>query len=330
MKAEHRKQLEKNELVTRLQGLWKGSGDNKISSTVWVVVGAVALLGVLIFAWQYFSSQSQKNRSVQWREIEQATDPKDLESIIESNKGTQVAVAAKAQLARLSFNEGLTNLNTQSQRESAIAKIEKARDLYEQIRKEAKDDKQLVREATMGEARAEESLVGIPKGDNSSETRGSLDKALELYQDAADKFGDMPQGKDAAARAKEIKENKQQIQEFYVDLNKQFSTTSLPVPPEPKFTPSPGFTPNSSTTPSLPVTPATPLPAPPKSSEPPAKTSPAPKLPTPLAPPPKTEIPKNGNGAEKSKDGKEPAKPILPKPEKPEPAKPKPGTPPSK
>ena len=296
MKADHRKQLEKNELASHLDRLWKGAGDVKSNTTIWIVAGVIVLVGVLIFAWQYYSSASQKNQASQWRQISDATDAKDLESIIENNKGTQLAAAAKAQLARITLNDGLNKLGTESQREAAIANIEKARELYEQVRAEAKGEKQLQREALLAEAKAEESLVGIPKGDNPSEMRGSLDKALQLYEEAASNFGDTPQGKEAAARAKEIKENKQKIQQFYVDLNKRFTKFEVPKLEAPKFdSPKPGD--------NLP---------PPVIPEPPAKTTTPPKVTPPLLAPPKTEEPKK-NQTNPPSPKTSAAKPMPPK-----------------
>jgi hypothetical protein len=298
MKAEQRKQLEKNELASHLDRLWKGAEGAKSSSTVWVVVGAVVLVGVLIFAWRYYASESQKNRSSLWRQIEQATTEKDLEPIIEGNRGTAVARAAKAQLARILMSEHLDKLSSQFQRKDAIVGVQKARDLLDQVIKESADDKQLLREALLSRAKAEEVLVGIPKDDNSSESSGNLDTALTFYQETADKFADSPQGKEAAERAKEIRDNKPRIQKFYEDLNTHFRKTDISKPPEP---PAPELTPIA------PPLPNDPLPPLPKPVEPPAKTTPMPTLP----PPPKTEEPKP-----KTDPKTDPAKPKVDPPPK--------------
>src|SRR5262249_54048823 len=127
MKAEQRKQLEKNELASHLDRLWKGASDAKSSSTIWVVVGAVILVGVLVFAWRYYSSESQKNRAEIWRQIEQATLEKDFEKIIEENRGTEVARVAKAELARINLSEGLRKMCSQIQRKEGIIAVQKAR-----------------------------------------------------------------------------------------------------------------------------------------------------------------------------------------------------------
>lgn len=307
MKAEQRKQLEKNELASHLDRLWKGAGDAKSSSTIWVIVGAVILVGVLVFAWRYYANETQKNQAEVWRRIELAsTEEKDgktitvedkLEEIIAENRGTEVGRVAKAELARVSFADGLNKLCSDIQRKSGIVAVEKARDLYEQLIKEAADDKQVQRESMLARAKAEEALVGIPKNDNPSESRGSLDKALELYQAMADKYGDAPQGQEAAERAKTIRENKARIQLFYDELNKRFAKSEslksdipdFPMIPSPKIN--------------------DPLP-PPKPVEPPVKTTPS----TPLAPPPGATPPKT-----------DPPKADAPKldPPKTDPAKPK-------
>src|SRR5438128_8611377 len=130
MKADHRKQLEKNELADHLSKWWKGTGEAKKSSTVWVVIGAVALIGVLIIAWRYYSDSTQRNRAAVWKRIEQATKPSQLEEIINENRGTSVGRAAKAQLARVIFNDGLEKLANKDTRSKAIADVEKARELY--------------------------------------------------------------------------------------------------------------------------------------------------------------------------------------------------------
>ena len=140
MKAEQRKQLEKNELASHLNRLFKGAGDAKSSSTLWIVIGAIALTGALILAWRYYADSSQKNRASLWRQFEQAGNTNELEGIIESNRGTTIAVAAKAQLARIVMTEGLATLGDPSKRAAAIASVERARELYEQVAKEAKDD----------------------------------------------------------------------------------------------------------------------------------------------------------------------------------------------
>jgi hypothetical protein len=81
----------------------------------------------------------------------------------------------------------------------------------------------LAQEAMMGAAKAEETLIGVPKEDNPSEFRGTLERAIELYQKLAETYPDSFQGKAAAKRVKELQEKGPQIQAFYVELNKRLS-----------------------------------------------------------------------------------------------------------
>ena len=55
MKAEHRKQLEQNELAGRLSRWWKGT-EGKPSTTLWVVVGVIVLLASIYFFWKYLAT----------------------------------------------------------------------------------------------------------------------------------------------------------------------------------------------------------------------------------------------------------------------------------
>src|SRR5262245_23720688 len=165
MKAQQRKQLEKNELADRITRWWRGDPESKSKSSpvYWAVLGLIALAVILYFAWRYYSDSSLRTRSAVWSDVDLATENSRLEEIIETNRGTPAAWAAKAQLARGALQKGLNELGSDSFRSGAIANVEKARDWYSQLSKEATDDVELQREATLGAAKAEEALVGIPK-----------------------------------------------------------------------------------------------------------------------------------------------------------------------
>lgn len=219
MKAEQRKQLEQNELVARLTRWWKGNDTSKSSTTMWAVVGIVALVVILIFAWRYYADATFKTRSSLWGEVQVAHENSQLEQIAEANRGTPAARTAKAQLARGWLQDGLGKLGSEILRPTAVENVEKARKAYDELLKEAADDLPLQREALLALAKAEEALVGVPKKDNAAEERGSLDKAAELYQQLAEKHKDSLQGKSAAERASDIQKNKATILAFYKDLN---------------------------------------------------------------------------------------------------------------
>jgi tetratricopeptide (TPR) repeat protein len=289
MKADHRKQLEKNELADRLARWWKGGSDQaKSNSTFWGILGAAVLVVVLIFAWRYYAVSGQNSQGLVWAQIDAEAEKgnfdqtsKGLEAIVEANHGTSVGRAAKAQLARLSFNDGINRLCNDQTRSQAIANVEKARTLYGELVKESNDDPELQREAMLSVAQTEESLVGIPKAEG-NESRGSLDKALELYDEAVHKYESTPEGKQAAARAKDIRENKEKVQQFYDELGKRYGKPETPTTPRGDLPGSPGPLGLPSYGPDTPG-PSNPLAPPP--GEPAPKESSTPQT-KPLAPPP--------------------------------------------
>jgi hypothetical protein len=325
MKADHRKHLEQNELAGRLARWWKGTGESRTSSTTWGIVGAALLIVVLVIAWRYYSESDSRAQAKVWPQLDGSPSESDLKSIVESNRGTPVGRIAKAQLARVQLNDGLNKLCSRDERSKAIASVEDARTAYRELINDAKDDVLLEREAMLSVAQAEEALVGIPKSDSPTESRGSLDKALELYEQAAQKFDKTPQGTVAAARAKDIRENKAKIQQMYDELNQRFAAVgSTPNPTEPPLGSYPGDPASipsygSEPAPSKSNEPIKPLDVPP--GEPATKSQPATES-KPLAPPPGT--PKEDKTTEKK-----PTEPLAPPPatnkkpssEKPDPSK---------
>src|SRR5262245_30182810 len=323
MKAEERKHLEQNELLARLSKWWKDtrSGENKPSNTVWIITAGVALFALLIVGWRYYAGSAQKSRANLLAELDWATTAGQLEQIADTNKGTAIGRAAKAQLARAILSDGMSKLGSEAARPAAIMFLVKARSLYDDLAKAAADDADLLREAMLCRAKAEESLTAVPNPENKAEVLGNLDKAQELYDQLAAKYADTAEGKEAAGRARDIKEHKADIQKFYEELQKRLTrgvdpkldpTTPAPtpgssVPVGPQITP---IIPKS-TEPLVPVKPAlTPVEPPKKKSaedKPTDAKSVDPKAPTPATPAPATDAPKPA-------DAKPPAPAPAPKP----------------
>jgi hypothetical protein len=309
MKAD-RKHLEQNELADRLNRWWKGTGEARSSSATWGIIGAALLVVVLVIAWRYFSESGSRAQAEVWPQIEDAS-AKGLAAIAQGNSGTTVGHIAKAEFARMKLNDGLNKLSSQFTRSEGIGDVVEARKAYTELITEARGDAPLVREAMLGAAQAEESLVGIPESDNPGQSRGSLDKALELYEQTAKEFDKTPQGNQAVARAKDIRENKAKIQQMYDDLNRRFapidstprpSNADLPFghPPIP-----PSFGPEVAPNPAEPMKP---LAAPPGEPAPKTQKQPDDK---PLAPPEKSKDEKTAP-ATKPADSKPLAPPPTP------------------
>jgi len=235
MKAEHRKELHSNVLAHHLNTWIKAvkSKSSPTSITFWVF-GALIL--VLIGAWFYYQSYKAKAASALWTRLDVATSTgnvRALQEIADANasRGTVQARTARFQIARLKLQRGLNSLGSEkpdpedsgdgktprTQRQAAIANIEEARNLYNELAPEASGFPLLVQEALMGAAKAEESLIGIPKADGSGD-RGTLERAKELYDKLAKEYSDSFQGKAAAKRLAEL-DNPETLN-FYESLAK--------------------------------------------------------------------------------------------------------------
>jgi tetratricopeptide (TPR) repeat protein len=151
-------------------------------------------------------------------------DLERLEQIATEERGTVPARAARFQMARELLDKGLQNLYSErsDERATAVDQLERSRDLYEQLARESTDLPVLGQEAAMGAAKIEEALAGVPKADNADETRGTLDRALELYEKLAASNPKTFQTEAAAKRAEELKGKRSQIQQFYTELSKRY------------------------------------------------------------------------------------------------------------
>lgn len=211
MKAEQRKELERNALAKRISDAGQALKNRPSNGTLifWGVVLAV-VIGVVAF--RYFRGKSETSTSARWLALDKITNVDELDGFIKSNAGTPAARTARFEEARYRLEWGVKNLGSRADQAKAIDELKKARDLYGELAGQSKDMPVLVQEAMMGQAKAEEAL--------SVSDAGSLDKAVELYEKLAKDHPDSFQGKAAAARAKEIQEKKADIQKLYQDLAK--------------------------------------------------------------------------------------------------------------
>jgi hypothetical protein len=228
MKAEHRKELETNVLADRVGKFVEAMrGGPKGALRIWIVVGLVA---IAIGLGYYLYQSTYTDTSRLWTQLDAAKDAQQLEELAKDNSGTIPARTARFEVARIFLAEGVQNLGSPvklagglTTHEDAVQKLEKARTLYEELSNEARDVPMLAQEAMMGSAKAEESLSGTPKADNPKETRGTLQRAMELYQKLADAQPETFQARAAKEKVKELQDavTRAKLQEFYVQLNQQ-------------------------------------------------------------------------------------------------------------
>lgn len=216
MKAEHRKELQTNVLADRMGRLVQGMRSTKGTSSLVAWVLAILAVGTFI-AW-YLASGSGAATSQAWVSVYDNVSPITLAQTESSNPGTLPARTAQFQQARILLQKGLENLCS-ANRASAVNDLEKVRGLYATLKPQCGDDTVLIQETLLGQARAEEALVGIPKNEEEGrdQYRGSLDRALEFYQAYLQSLRkDFPKLDDADADHSKYKE----VKDVYEDVKK--------------------------------------------------------------------------------------------------------------
>ncbi len=249
MKAEQRKELERNALRENLRELAEAL-KKKPSNRTLILCGIGVLVALLFAGFVLLRKGSSEGVSSRWAKLDSisslnsvsdlepfAKDDAKLKALIEEHKknstplspaeldqireellqkfiedyrGTTAARTARFEEARYRLEHGVQNLGNKDHYAYAVENLKKARDLYEQLAPESGDTPVLVQEAMMGAAKAEEALAAT--------SEGNLDRAVELYEKLAKAYPDSFQGKAAEARAKELREKGDQIKAFYAKL----------------------------------------------------------------------------------------------------------------
>jgi hypothetical protein len=223
MKAEHRKELEQNALAHNLAKSAEALKSH--GKMIRLVAGVVlAVVAVTVVSW-YFLSGVSVAQSQLWDRLSAANDVAAFEKLAADNRGTVQARTAQFEAARLLVQDGFTDFGTSERHADAVAKLDKARDLYKALIPESTSFPLLHQEALMGVARIEETLCATPRIDASGQMYGTLAKAEEYYKKVATDFADTFQGKKAKERLDVIQnpEKRDELQKFYFELNRRFT-----------------------------------------------------------------------------------------------------------
>ena len=239
MKAEHRHELETNDLAAGAKALvQKVKTGQVVPPKVLAGVLAVALIGG---AWYYFAKSSRSAAATSWArfaDLVRTGGPTDLEEFAKINGTDTPGRLARLELARAKLGaDGIAKLAVKDveQRSKAVASIEAARGELTTLADEFKGDKTLQTSCLLDAAEAELSLVGIAKTPGGSDFRGTVAGCVALLKQAADAIGgDTAAGQAIAKRMADLEANKAQVEEVGVKLN------SLLTPP-PSLVPSDGL-----------------------------------------------------------------------------------------
>ena len=232
MNAEHRHQLEQNELAASVQTLWEKAKSGKLIShrVLGIIVAAVLVLGL----WWYLASSGKSAASAQWKDLDQVVSKSSLEEYAKANASSAAGRIAQLQLARVKFGpEGLSRLNNRNAetRGKAIASIEEAKTEFLKLADEFKSDPTLRAQCLDLAAKAELSLVGVPKAKDSTEFKGSVDLAVAHLRTLADTVGkETAAGKAALEQAADLEKNKDKVVLLGVELERELTPSPLSSP----------------------------------------------------------------------------------------------------
>jgi hypothetical protein len=246
MAFEHQQQLNQNALYTWAENLLESARSGRLFTTraVGLLVAVLLVIGVIVFVTR--SGKSDKSRV--WTEYGTATSIKKLTEFADANPKSPAAKAARLQAARIVLGpDGLDRLNIKDkdQRAKAIANVEKGREEMTKLADDLKDDLTLRVLCLRSAGEAELALVGIPKEGSTDQYRGTVDKAVEYFNQAAAAAGSTtPAGELAKKKADDLVANKSEIQMLGIRLNSMLSNTGLaplapgglgnPIPATPK------------------------------------------------------------------------------------------------
>jgi len=211
MKAEQRKELETNALADRMGHLMQRMKTQPRRSTMYYVVGMIAVVVVFALAirWLQVSRQSDSER---WYKLYNQTGPM-LQNLAQAEGDTNAGKAAKFEFAwRIFWEGGIKRIGVGNATE-AMDNLDSAAGLYRKLAEECSGDPLWEPEALYGLAVIEET--------HAVENLDALDRAKVLYENLAKNHKESARGKLAAQWLEnyETPRGKQELQNIYQELH---------------------------------------------------------------------------------------------------------------
>ncbi len=240
--AKHEPKAEPNALATTLTGGWDKFKQGKLISypMMALILVIVAAIGVTV----YITRSNKKAESAKWVELDSLGTIESLEEFAQKNPGTAQGRLASLRAAGGRLGpEGLDLFAAPNPdvRKKAVENVEKARDTFAKLVDEFKDDPTSKAVCLLGCAKAEASLVGMPKegqvidplNPKAIESRGDPAKAVEWLDRVAEAAPETDWGKDSKKLADTLRN--QNTKEQVITL--QASAYSIPAPSLPGMDP---------------------------------------------------------------------------------------------
>jgi hypothetical protein len=189
MKADERKEIETNKLrawLSRMKTKMQGR-------SLYVFVGTLILIvavGAIIWFWRSSVAAADSTRWIEFRAAMDADEPKKYQEIIDAEKHSDkvtVKLAKFMKARRIMYGDGMDQLGSPNARDrtTALEKVEEGRKLYEEVAGELTDYPVLQQEAWLSCAKAEETLLGIPRANDDKAMRGDFNRMIEYLKKAA-------------------------------------------------------------------------------------------------------------------------------------------------
>jgi hypothetical protein len=246
------------------------------------LIGLVVAMLVVVGLWMYLQKSSRSADVDAWRTLDMTMNAESLGKLADSSPNNTIGRVARLQQSRLQFTvEGLPRLtvNDPALRTKGIESIETARDSFRKLAEEFKGDLTMRAQALELAAKAELSLVGIPKSVGGTDYRGTVENAMGYYNELLKTVGEATTAGEATKKKlDELTKKKDDILMLGMTLNNRYKP--LAVTPEIKAPDSLKTDTKSSTEPTAPTT----------ITPPPAVTPPAAPPMAPVATPPMTPM----------------------------------------
>lgn len=231
------KSTEQNALATRLSGFWSNFKQGKIVSYKWmaIILVLVATIGV---TW-YIFSERRSAASRRWVEEDEAKSVEAQEEISKKYPGTIQDKLARLQIARALLSDDgieLLGASTDTRRNEGVANIEKAREMFQKLLDDFKDDPVFKPQCLLGLAKAEAALVGVPSAPGQLiDFKGKVPKVVEyLDQLAAAAAPDTPWATDSKKMADALRDEKSASYAKFIEIQQSMFKLTPPGPEIPK------------------------------------------------------------------------------------------------
>lgn len=171
MKAEERKELKTNTLVSTLERVGRRFREGPSRRTM-IVIGIGVLALILIVTISLVKNANERKSARRWGELMTADKTEDLGDLADKNASTDAGRAARLQLARAELRKGTDDLLKPAIYNDAVKRLKATADEFEKLAKDyGKILTTLEVECLMGAAEAREAV-------------GDTSEAVSLYEQA--------------------------------------------------------------------------------------------------------------------------------------------------